>query len=269
MRDKHKNQNKINETIVRDIRDHINLLLRIDSHYCRKGNDREFIDGVLDISQIYRLYVEKYPTEPSKHVALKHKYESVFNTEFNIAFIPPKERSVLPMHFIRKEFTRRENTTAAEKHGNQCITQKCSLSGDLMHSLIERKTKQALKSCPLFVPSQIAKVAKTTGKPYKVQQVDTTAILNWKSFCSPNCKNIINVSAQKEKVIWNQVKVFEAKKKKKKKNSPLPAHSDPSKITVAKKKGLLQLCSDLHIPKPYHFFYEQLQTASCETVNAE
>ncbi|KAJ8883228.1 hypothetical protein PR048_015068 [Dryococelus australis] len=25
----------------------------------------------------------------------------------------------------------------------------------------------------------------------------------------------------------------------------------------------------LHIPKLYHFFYEQLQTTSCETANAE
>ncbi|KAJ8869125.1 hypothetical protein PR048_030693 [Dryococelus australis] len=56
---------------------------------------------------------------------------------------------------------------------------------DATHSLIERKKKQALKSGPLFVPSQIgtiAQVAKTTGKPYKVQKVDTTAILGWKSF---------------------------------------------------------------------------------------
>ncbi|KAJ8892649.1 hypothetical protein PR048_005230 [Dryococelus australis] len=67
------------------------------------------------------------------------------------------------------------------------------------------------------VPSQmatIAQVAKTTRKPYKVQQVDTTAILDWKFFYSPNSKEI-NVSAKKEKVIWNQVKIFEVRK-----NSP-------------------------------------------------
>ncbi|KAJ8879329.1 hypothetical protein PR048_019937 [Dryococelus australis] len=52
LRGKHKNKKKIAETIVQDIRDHINSFPRIDSHYCRKGNDREFIDGSLDISHM-------------------------------------------------------------------------------------------------------------------------------------------------------------------------------------------------------------------------
>ncbi|KAJ8869476.1 hypothetical protein PR048_028467 [Dryococelus australis] len=50
---------------------------RIDSHYCRKGNDREFIDVGLDISQMYRLHAEECQTEHSKSVALKYNYESV------------------------------------------------------------------------------------------------------------------------------------------------------------------------------------------------
>ncbi|KAJ8891886.1 hypothetical protein PR048_004441, partial [Dryococelus australis] len=44
---------------------------------------------------------------------------------------------------------------------------------------------------------------------------------------------------------------------------------EPPKITATKKKDLLQLCSNLHIPKSYHFFYAQLQTTNCETANAE
>ncbi|KAJ8879330.1 hypothetical protein PR048_019938 [Dryococelus australis] len=55
------------------------------------------------------------------------------------------------------------------------------------------RRNQALKKCSYFFPSQIATVAQvalTTGKPYTVQQVDTTAILDWKSFYSSNCKKI-------------------------------------------------------------------------------
>ncbi|KAJ8887895.1 hypothetical protein PR048_007379 [Dryococelus australis] len=49
---------------------------------------KEFIDGGLDISQTYRLYVEECQTETSKPVALKHKYESVSIQNF---FRPKKD----------------------------------------------------------------------------------------------------------------------------------------------------------------------------------
>ncbi|KAJ8893948.1 hypothetical protein PR048_006549 [Dryococelus australis] len=95
-RAKHKNQKEIAETFVQDITDHINSFPRIYSQYCRKGIDRDFIDEGLDIWQMYRLYVEECQAEPSKLVALKHN------------FFPPKERSVITMYFIRKQFTRRK-----------------------------------------------------------------------------------------------------------------------------------------------------------------
>ncbi|KAJ8892648.1 hypothetical protein PR048_005229 [Dryococelus australis] len=74
-------ETRVIEEDLRDIRDHINSFPRTDSHYCRKSNHRQFIDGGLDISQMYRLYVEEYQTEPSKLVALKHKYESLFSAQ--------------------------------------------------------------------------------------------------------------------------------------------------------------------------------------------
>ncbi|KAJ8891885.1 hypothetical protein PR048_004440 [Dryococelus australis] len=252
----------------------------------------EFIDGGLDISQIYKLYVNECQTEPSKSVALKHKYESVFNTEFNITFFRPKKdlcslctsyenssqeeeillqqkyddqqkggkknllreakendiaasrkqpynyivacfdmQAIIPLpcgnvstfYYKRKlnalNFTI-YNATNETNISHQCVFMLSKIlafnvvhkkylilghtknEGNATHSPIDRKKKQALKSGPLIVSSQIAtiaQIAKTTGKPYKVQQVDTTSILDWKSFYSPKCKKI-NISAKNIKI---------------------------------------------------------------------
>ncbi|KAJ8867221.1 hypothetical protein PR048_031019 [Dryococelus australis] len=225
------------------------------------------------------LYVDECQTEPFKSVALKPKYKSAFNTEFNIAFYHPK-KDLLSLCTLYENSSQEEKIQLQQKYVDhrkkkktfqgklrrmtlqqnldiQCITQKYLIightqnEGDAMQSLIERKKKQALKSCALFVPSQIAtiaQVAKTTGKPYIGEQVDNTAILGWKSFYSPNYKNM-NVSAQKKKGDLEprrrdgDITSSIPSRGRHSKNSPLPAYSEPPKITAAKKKDLLQFAA--------------------------
>lgn len=76
--------------IAQSVRDHINSIPRVESHYLRANTSREFIDGGLTIAEMYRKYTEKRQSE--NKVAAKYEYyANVFNTEFNISFFIPKK----------------------------------------------------------------------------------------------------------------------------------------------------------------------------------
>jgi hypothetical protein len=47
------------ECMKKMIREHINSIPRIASHYCRSRTSKEYVDGSLNLTRIYRLYVEK------------------------------------------------------------------------------------------------------------------------------------------------------------------------------------------------------------------
>lgn len=77
--------------------------------------------------------------------------------------------------------------------------------GDAMHSRIEYENKRALKSGPIYVPSQvctISSLAKRTGKPYIVRQMETNDFIDCKSLCN-DIGNNFSVNEEGEKVSWN------------------------------------------------------------------
>lgn len=88
-RGKHRNHRKLSETVKNDIRNHINSIPRIPSHYLRAQSDREYIEGGRTIAQIYRDYV-KNCSEEGKPCAKRTTFFEVFN-EFNISFFIPKK----------------------------------------------------------------------------------------------------------------------------------------------------------------------------------
>jgi len=72
------------------IRSHITSFPAIASHYCRTVTSKKFIDGSLNISLMYKLYVE-YCINQKISYGKKHIYETIFNEEFNISFHSPKK----------------------------------------------------------------------------------------------------------------------------------------------------------------------------------
>lgn len=89
-RGKHNNQKKVSDATKGNIRNHINLFPRIESHYCRSQTKKEYLDGSLNISTMYRLYTEYCKTN-NWATAKKCTYEKIFNEEFNIGFFAPKK----------------------------------------------------------------------------------------------------------------------------------------------------------------------------------
>lgn len=89
-RGKHSNHRKTDPEVLASVRNHINSIPRIESHYVRSDTSREFIDGGLTISEMHRNYSSQRTTA-NLQAANYDTYSRIFNTEFNIGFFLPKK----------------------------------------------------------------------------------------------------------------------------------------------------------------------------------
>ncbi|XP_074039657.1 uncharacterized protein isoform X2 [Leptinotarsa decemlineata] len=90
MRGKHGNHSKVAESIRQGIRDHINSIPRMESHYIRKNSSREYIDGGKSLNDLYRDYKTLCDSNNVPY-ANETLYSRIFNGEFNISFFKPKK----------------------------------------------------------------------------------------------------------------------------------------------------------------------------------
>ncbi|CAG9765712.1 unnamed protein product [Ceutorhynchus assimilis] len=91
MKGKHNNQPKLDSSLKQAVKDHINSIPRVESHYLRNQTKREYFEGSLNVSSLYRLYKEKCLNEGSAAYVKKSAYENIFNADFNIGFHKPKK----------------------------------------------------------------------------------------------------------------------------------------------------------------------------------
>ncbi|CAH0716233.1 unnamed protein product, partial [Brenthis ino] len=92
-RGKHGNHKKTDPELVQSVKDHINSVPRIESHYLRANTSREFIDGGLTIAELHRNY-KTQRSSLQKEAVTYDVYAKIFKTDFNISFFFIKERSV-------------------------------------------------------------------------------------------------------------------------------------------------------------------------------
>lgn len=174
------------------------------------------------------------------------------------------------------------------------ITGHTQNEGDSMHSCIEKEKKRALRSGPIYVPSQwvpIVKLAKKTGKPYQVNELSTSDFKDLKTLTA-EIGNNFNVDTTGNKLVWNDLRVLRAEKLedrvlmfktkydqtdfqkicvvKNKRGRPCEtsqielhnAYPTPPKLSSQKKSDLLALCSSKAIPEVHHTFYSSLPETS-------
>ncbi|CAG9760292.1 unnamed protein product [Ceutorhynchus assimilis] len=89
LRGKHNNHRKIDDAIKEGVRQHINSIPRIESHYCRKDSKKEYIEGGKTVAELHRDYVEQCRENNLPH-ANYLMYFRVFS-DFNISFFQPKK----------------------------------------------------------------------------------------------------------------------------------------------------------------------------------
>ncbi|CAH0591687.1 unnamed protein product [Chrysodeixis includens] len=89
-RGKHGKQSKLDAETIQSVRDHINSIPRMESHYIRANSSREYIDGGLTVAELHRNYSQKRIAD-NKAPANYDAYHRIFNTEFNISFFIPRK----------------------------------------------------------------------------------------------------------------------------------------------------------------------------------
>ena len=77
--------NKISSDALNYVSKHIMSFQKVESHYCLSKTSREHVDSSLNLQKTFELYEEKYRFDSKKPVG-----ETVFKTEFNLAFHVPK-----------------------------------------------------------------------------------------------------------------------------------------------------------------------------------
>lgn len=77
---------------IQSIKDHINSVPRVESHYVRQDTAREFFEETLSITQLHKIYLEWLPNQnPEIQAATYRQYADIFNNSFNIDFHKPKK----------------------------------------------------------------------------------------------------------------------------------------------------------------------------------
>ncbi|XP_062530462.1 uncharacterized protein LOC105841614 [Bombyx mori] len=103
-RGRHGNYNKLDSTVIERIKEHINSIPRIESHYCRATTSREYIEGGLSIAQLHRDYVEKCRAETYDNAEDKQPLEDKYFS-----------------HLEEKDLVRKEKELDKKNTNNKCI----------------------------------------------------------------------------------------------------------------------------------------------------
>lgn len=119
-RGKHGQHKKIDASIKDGIRQHIDSIPRIESHYCRANTAREFIDGGKTIVDLHKDYVNECKAKqlPYGNYILYHR---IFVNEYNLAFFQPKKDQCedCTAYFNANDKTKEQLKTSYDKHLNE------------------------------------------------------------------------------------------------------------------------------------------------------
>ena len=77
--------NKTKEQDLIEIRKHIESFPRMESHYCRKSTQKEYLPSDMSLAKMYHLFQAEY-TEQNLVPPSFFVYRKIFNTEYNLSF---------------------------------------------------------------------------------------------------------------------------------------------------------------------------------------
>ncbi|KAJ8932840.1 hypothetical protein NQ314_014399 [Rhamnusium bicolor] len=114
---RHIPKNKLPETVRMSVISHISSFPVYESHYSRARSKRKYLGPELNISLMYKLYVEKCKTDNIEQsvIAKEWHYRKIFNEEFNLSFYNPSNDTCDDCDYFLKVLKERrsEEETAA------------------------------------------------------------------------------------------------------------------------------------------------------------
>ncbi|XP_046995562.1 uncharacterized protein LOC124607309 [Schistocerca americana] len=114
-RRKHVPHNKSADSAIIHILNHISSFPSTSSHYCRRDSSKKYFDSRLDLSLMYRLFIDKLKEEdPNVKPPSQSLYEKVFRRDFNLSFKPPQKDTCQTCDRLNKLITAEETLRAGE-----------------------------------------------------------------------------------------------------------------------------------------------------------
>ncbi|KAJ8915396.1 hypothetical protein NQ315_008284 [Exocentrus adspersus] len=188
-RGKHTNHVSVDISIRKGVKEHIESIPRIESHYCRADTKREFIEGSKTIADLHRDYTIMCQEKNINSASYRTYYE-IFTKEFNIGFFcPRKDQCDLCTEYtnaseegkqvIQEKYERHQKEKELSRKEKE-ITHKYLIRGhtqnaaDNVHSVIEKQISRYKRSAAIYAPDQyitLIRQAKKTGRPYKVKEM--------------------------------------------------------------------------------------------------
>lgn len=132
---KHSKQLKIDESIKEGIRQFIDSIPKIESHYMRANTSKHFIDGKT-ISEIHRDYMAHCWEKNVDYGNYMLLFYRLFTTEFNISFfVPKKDQCDLCTAYVNTKGE--ENTRLEEKYNTHLTENYPGLKRELIKKKIQ------------------------------------------------------------------------------------------------------------------------------------
>ncbi|RVE44164.1 hypothetical protein evm_011184 [Chilo suppressalis] len=90
LRGRHNNHKKLNPQLIQDIKTHIDMIPKIESHYVRASTSKQYIGGDKTIKDLYNDFVTQQ-TETNRERGNYMAYYKIFTKEFNLGFFQTKK----------------------------------------------------------------------------------------------------------------------------------------------------------------------------------
>ncbi|CAH1107724.1 unnamed protein product [Psylliodes chrysocephalus] len=284
--------NKVDDALVKGVFDHINCFPRTESHYCRSSTSKEYLEGSLNISIMYRLYKEKC-LETHQPFVKEHFYKEIFNTKFNLGFFKPKKDlcSVCETFKNLSEVEKENKKEAFQTHTKEKALARIEKDSDKNFALNDKNILlsafdlQAVTPLPNGNVSTFYYKSKLNVFNFTLFNIPEKKGSYWKKISFLMGSNF-NKNDEGDKVTWNEIKMIRVKKhetnkifyktsftqdnfkvinirektrkKQIEKITLVPAYNKPPNIPNNKKEDLVSLCNDNLVPKRHHQFFMSL-----------
>lgn len=110
-RGKHSNHREIDKQLLQDIKDHIDSIPRIKSHYLRANTTREYIEGGKSVSDLFKDFKDSQ-IRKGKIFGKYCTYYKVFTTHFNIGFFSLEKINVISVLPIITQLVKQGKNTS-------------------------------------------------------------------------------------------------------------------------------------------------------------